>query len=164
MNKWRAMTNVDLLHVLHIAAQVHTAYPEDEAVFAERLRLYPAGCRVLEVEGRVAGYVISHPWRLYEPPALNSLLGSLPESPDTYYLHDLVLLPEARGTGAGSAIVETLADHAHTEAFATLSLVAVHDSVEFWRRHGFAVVSRPTLAEKLRSYDEAARFMVRPLR
>jgi hypothetical protein len=36
--------------------------------------------------------------------------------------------------------------------------------VEFWRRHGFAVVSRPTLAEKLRSYDEAARFMVRPLR
>lgn len=161
---WRYATAVDVPRLLAVAEQVHAAYPEDEAVFAERLRLYPAGCRVFEIEGRVAGYVISHPWRLRQPPALNSLLGALPQSPDTYYLHDLALLPAARGAGAGSAIVEALVEQARGEGLATLSLVAVNDSVAFWRRHDFAVMEESSLAEKLRSYDEAARFMVRALR
>lgn len=149
--------------MIGIAAKIHAAYPEDEAVFAERLRLYPAGCHVLAVEGWVVGYMLSHPWRLGEPPALNSLLGALPDNPDTYYLHDLALLPETRGTGAGSAIVAALAAQARAEGLATMSLVAVHDSVAFWQRHGFAVAEDPALTAKLRSYDQAARFMVRRL-
>lgn len=160
---WRSMSVSDLQRVLIVAAQVHAAYPEDAAVFAERLRLYPAGCRVLEIEGQVAGYIISHPWRLGTPPTLNSLLGALPANADTYYLHDLALLPMARGAGAGSVIVEALVQQACAEGLATLSLVAVHDSVAFWQRHGFAMVEDPALTEKLQSYDQAARFMVRRL-
>jgi GNAT superfamily N-acetyltransferase len=157
------MTPSDLPRVGAIAAAVHAAYPEDAAVFAERLRLYPAGCRVLEADGPVRGYVLSHPWRSGAPPALNSLLGALPKSPDTYYLHDLALLPEARGFGAGSAVVAALAEQARTKRLSTLSLVAVHGSAAFWRRHGFAAVEDAALAEKLRSYGADARFMVRRL-
>lgn len=160
---WRAMTAADLPRVLAVAARVHAAYPEDAAVFAERLRLYPAGCRVCEGEGRLLGYVLSHPWRERAVPALNSLLGALPASPDTYYLHDLALLPEARGAGAGSAIVAALIAQARGAGLPTLSLVAVHGSEGFWRRHGFETVEDPALADTLASYDESARFMMRPL-
>ncbi len=152
---------IDLPHVAIVAARVHAAYPEDAAVFAERLRLYPAGCLVCESGGRLAGYVLSHPWADRAAPALNSLLGALPASPATYYIHDLALLPAARGAGAGSAIVAALVAQARAEKLATLSLVAVHGSEEFWRRHGFAAVADAALADTLRSYDESARFMMR---
>jgi ribosomal protein S18 acetylase RimI-like enzyme len=155
------MSPDDLPRVLAIAARVHESYPEDAAVFAERLRLYPAGCHVHEAGGRLLGYVLSHPWRDREPPALNSLLGALPASPATYYIHDLALLPEARGQGAGSAITEALVAQARMAGLLSVSLVAVHGPAEFWRRHGFGTVDDPALAETLRSYDESARFMVR---
>jgi ribosomal protein S18 acetylase RimI-like enzyme len=157
------MSRADLPRIAGLAAQVHAAYPEDVAIFAERLRLYPAGCHVHEAGGRLIGYVLSHPWRDRSAPALNSLLGALPASPGTYYIHDLALLPEARGAGAGSAIVAALAARARVENLPTMSLVAVHESEAFWRRHGFETVEDAALAEKLRSYDEAARFMVRRL-
>lgn len=41
------MTAADLGAVQAIADRVHVAYPEDAAVFAERLRLFPDGCWVL---------------------------------------------------------------------------------------------------------------------
>ncbi|NEW95116.1 GNAT family N-acetyltransferase, partial [Rhodopseudomonas sp. BR0M22] len=43
---WRGMTPADLPAVDAIAAVVHAAYPEDAAVFAERLALHPDGCLV----------------------------------------------------------------------------------------------------------------------
>jgi len=39
--KWRPMLAADLPHVKALADAVHTAYPEDAAIFAERLRLIP---------------------------------------------------------------------------------------------------------------------------
>ena len=96
------MTAADLPAVNAIAAQVHVAYPEDAAVFAERLTLHPAGCCVLDGGTGVAGYVISHPWRIAEPPALDTLLGALPAPASTYYIHDIALLPAARRGGAAS--------------------------------------------------------------
>jgi N-acetylglutamate synthase-like GNAT family acetyltransferase len=97
---------------------------------------------------------------------LNSALGELPAAPTSYYIHDLALLPECRGGAVGSAIVGMLVAQARGVGVDNLSLVAVHDSVEFWRRHGFRVVvdpagADPARAEKLHSYDEAACFMVR---
>jgi hypothetical protein len=58
------MTLIDLPAVMATAAQVHPGYPEDEAVFAERLALAPQGCLCLERERPLAGYVVSHPWLL----------------------------------------------------------------------------------------------------
>jgi GNAT superfamily N-acetyltransferase len=160
---WRAMTTLDLPAVEAIAARVHPAFPEDIAVFAERQRLYPDGTRLLELGGEPAGYILSHPWRFGALPALNSLLGAIPADADTYYLHDLALLPAARGTGAAAMIVGDMLRHARLGSFASASLVAVNGSLPFWYKHGFRTVPAPELAEKLRSYEDAARLMARTL-
>jgi ribosomal protein S18 acetylase RimI-like enzyme len=160
---WRPMLAADLPAVIAVAAQVHPGYPEGEAVFAERLALHSAGCLVLAGGEGLAGYVLSHPWRLGQVPALDSLLGALPDPVDAYYIHDLALLPPARGSGAASACVARLADHAHGRGLARMALVAVGASAGFWRRHGFREAHDEALARKLASYDDAARYMVRHL-
>lgn len=160
---WRAMTTYDLAAVERIAAQVHPNFPEAPAVLAERQNLYRNGAYLLEIGERPAGYVLSHPWRLGTLPALDTLLTALPEGADTYYLHDLALLPVAQRVGAASFIVEALAKHAGAHGFASMSLVAVNGSEGFWTRHGFAAEDRPELKEKLKSYEDAARFMLRRL-
>lgn len=160
---WRPMTVADTASVSAIADRVHANYPEDDAVFLERLRLYPDGCAMLEQAGRTAAYAITHPWRYGEPPALNVMLEAIPAPPTTYYIHDIALLPETRGSGAGSAIVEAVIAHAAATGVPNVSLVAVNNSVPFWSRFGFEVVNEPKLAQKLLTYDAAARFMVRKL-
>lgn len=160
---WRAMTAYDLPAVQGIADTVHVDFFEAPDVLAERLKLYQNGCYLLEVGEKPAGYVLSHPWRSGSLPALNTLLGELPADADTYYLHDLALLPVTRRIGAASFIVEALAKHAAAQGFASMHLVAVNGSRGFWERHGFAVDDVPALAEKLRSYEDAAVYMVRPL-
>ena len=146
---WRAMTTLDLPAVEAIAARVHPAFPEDVTVFAERQRLYPDGTLL--------------PWRFGALPALNSLLGAIPADADTYYLHDLALLPAARGTGAAAMVVGDILRHARLGGFASASLVAVNGSLPFWYKHGFREVPAPDLAEKLASYEQAARLMARRL-
>ncbi len=157
------MTATDLPAVLAVASAVHPDYPEDAAVFAERQRLSPQGCLVLERAGELIGYVLAHPWRRAAPPALNSLLGELPPQAGCFYIHDLALLPQARGSGAGGVVVARLAEIAARAGFSCLALVAIDGSSGFWRRQGFREVHEPALAEKLASYDDAARYMERPL-
>ncbi len=158
------MMVTDLSPVCALSATIHQAYPEDDAVFAERLRLYPDGCHVYEAGKSIAAYVVSHPWLVLDAPPLNSLLGKLPKVPSTYYIHDLALVPQTRGTGAATWIVRKLADHAIAKGLPAMSLVAVNGSAGFWQRQGFVQADVPALAEKLRSYrDDDARFMVRNL-
>lgn len=159
------MEATDLASVSAMAAAIHTDFHEDDAVYIERLRLYRNGCFVLD-DGNVqpAGYAITHPWRLYSMPALNSLLDAIPNQPTTYYLHDIALMPQARGSGAAARIVEILAAHAQSSGFDTMSLVSVNNSAGFWQRQGFEVRNHPELEAKLRTYSEDARFMVRQLR
>lgn len=125
------MTASDLPEVSRIAGLVHPDFPEDDAVFAERLALFPAGCLVLPA----GGYLLAHPWTRGCPPALNSRLGALPARPDTLYLHDIALLPAARGRGAGEAALRRV--EALARPFGEVSLVAVGGSAGFWGRMGF---------------------------
>ncbi len=160
---WRAMTGYDLVAVQAIADVVHPDFYEAPEVLAERQRLYRNGCYLLELGDKPTGYLLSHPWRYGSLPALNVALGALPAGADTYYLHDLALLPVARRVGAASRIVKALAKHASVEGYQTMTLVAVNNSVPFWQKHGFAVADVPELYGKLLGYDEAARYMVRHL-
>lgn len=160
---WRPATEADLAAIVAIADKIHLAYPEDAATIAGRLRLYPAGCALFEREGRPLAYTLTHPWRYGDPPALNTMLDALPNIPTTYYIHDVALLPEARGTGAAAAIVNAIVDHAGKTGSRNLSLVAVNNSVPFWTRFGFEVTDEPSLRAKLLTYDADARFMVRRL-
>src|SRR6201994_4413876 len=97
--RWRRMTPVDLIAVENVGDAVHPDYPEDRDIIGERLRLYPEGCLVLDGEQGVRGYAVAHPWVFGRPPSLNTLLGQLPARADTFYIHDLALMPDARGLG-----------------------------------------------------------------
>ena len=154
------MREGDLASVERVAGAVHPGYPEDGAVFAERLRLYPAGCLVLEGQQDIAGYVFAHPWLLGRPPGLNMLLGRLPIGVDCLYVHDLALMAEARGGGYGGEAVASLARQAVAAGLTCLSLVAVGRSAGFWRRYGFEVGE--AVGAGLGTYEGAV-FMVRRL-
>ena len=160
---WRALTGYDLPAVDKIAETVHPDFFETSDVLAERQRLYRNGCYLLELGERPAGYVLSHPWRYGSLPALNAPLGAIPEGADTYYIHDLALLPVARRVGAATRIVRALTKHADAEGYQTMTLVAVNGSIPFWEKHGFVVADVPELYGKLLSYDETARYMVKHL-
>ncbi len=160
---WRAMTGYDQPAVVEIAGRVHPGFFETEDVLAEKFALYRNGCYLLEISEKPAGYVLSHPWRLGSLPALNTLLGAIPRDADSYYIHDLALLPLARGVGAAGKIVAALSKHAVAMGYPTISLVAVNNSLAFWEKQGFVVEDRPELADKLASYEAEARFMVKRL-
>lgn len=157
------MTAADLSAVAALADLIHPAFPEDAAVFADRLALHAPGCLVLDCNTTICGYVLSHPWHNRQPPALNKVLAQDAVPATTFYIHDLALAPAARGSGAAAAIVARLAAHAAQLMLPNMTLVAVNNSVHFWQRLGFDVVIDPALADRLRSYDDAAAFMSRDL-
>lgn len=158
---WRAMTADDLPAVDSIAAAVHPDFYEAPEVLAERQRLYPDGCYLLEIGDRPAGYLLSHPWRRNTLPGLNTLLQAIPADADLYFLHDLALLPVARRIGAAGHIVSAIARHAAAAGYDTMALVAVNGSAAFWARQGFVVGDAPDLAERLASYAPDTRLMVK---
>lgn len=161
--KWRSMTTTDIPVVKALADSIHKSYPEDEAIFAERLRLYPAGCAVLVAGKRVLGYCVAHPWLYGNTPAVNSLLGSLPLRPDTLYIHDVALAPPARGQNAVRPRINELVEQAKAAGFPNLSLTAVSGSVGFWQKNGFLLMNSESEEKKMSSYGEEARSMVYPL-
>jgi len=162
-SNWRGMSAMDLKAVEQIAGVVHPGFFERPDVLAEKRQLYPNGAHVFEVNERPAGYVLSHPWHARAVPALDALLHAIPADADTYYLHDLALLPVARRIGAARFMVRTLARHALARGFATMSLVAVNGSEGFWAKQGFVAQNIPELTGKLLTYEEGARYMVREL-
>ena len=160
---WRTMSALDLASVEAIAEIVHRDFYESPSVLAERRRLYPNGAHVLEINERAVGYVLSHPWKRGTIPALNVLVDALPPDADTYYIHDLALLPVARRVGAAKFVTAALEKHAAARGFATLSLVAVNGSEPFWTKQGFVPLDLPELAGKLLSYEPGARYMEKAL-
>jgi len=139
---WRQMHASDLASVSSISDAVHGRYTEDVAVYAERLALHPPGCLVFERDGAVAGYLITHPWHRESPPKLGALLGAIPADATTYYLHDIALLPAARGTGAGTAALDFVMGRARALGFADITLMAIGGADRFWAAQGFAIVPR----------------------
>lgn len=162
MTGWRAMEPADLDRVMAIADQVHPDYPEERAVFAERLRLFPDGCLIGLARGETVGYAVMHPGRLGVPPPLDSPLGRLPEAPDCLYLHDVALLPAARGLGLGLSALERMEALARGRGYGWLALTSTPKARAFWDRAGFVPFEGgPALAAKLASYGGGMTYMTR---
>jgi ribosomal protein S18 acetylase RimI-like enzyme len=160
------MTLSDIQDVVRVAAHVHPELPESEAIFAERVKLFPEGCLILlhqETNGdnsAIAGYAISHPIRSHQPPCLNTLLEQLPTYADQYYIHDLAILPEYRGRGYAAEGVRKML--AIGERYASTCLVSVYGTSEFWGRFGFVREDEDEkLKDDLGAYGDGAVFMVR---
>ena len=149
--------------VNEIADSIHTTLPERPEVFEEKCRLFPEGCRVLARGENVLGYAVSHPWLIGQIPPLDEFLRSLPAKPTCLYLHDIVVLPEARGHKAAEAFVRILEQLARQQAVSNLALVSVYGTDALWTRHGFEATNKPDLETKLRSYGTTAKYMTRAL-
>lgn len=95
---------------------------------------------------------------------MNARLGALPSVPAVLHLHDIAVLPAARGAGAALRFLAGAVELAHAAGLPGLSLVAVGDAAAFWARRGFAAVEDPGPGRTLHGYGADARYMVRDLR
>lgn len=157
---WRPANGADLDAIDSIAATIHPELPERPAVFAEKLRLFPQGCLALVQNGVVVGYGFAHPWKLDTIPPLDTFLRALPEQADCMFIHDVAVLPAARGHDAAGAFIDRIVAVARQNGIPTLALVSVYDTGTLWARYGFQVRSDASLEEKLRSYGATARSMM----
>ena len=161
---WRPMTEAEIDGVVTVARQSFPDHFESRECFENRLAICPAMSFVLaDADDAVRGYLFAYPWKGETAPPLNTLIEAIPADADRVYLHDLALDPEVRGGGHTRAIVERLIDKARAEGWTTMALVAVNDATAFWQRMGFQPVTSPALAEKLASYGDDARYMVRAI-
>jgi hypothetical protein len=133
--EWRPMTPKDIPCVYSVSLLVHSLY-EDPEIFQER-RSLSRGSYVLLHEDLVVGYLISHPYRRNTYPPLNTLIYKIPDAPDTWYIHDLVILPEFRGRGMVRPILAEVKALALIHGINELSLVSVYGKEVFWRKMGF---------------------------
>lgn len=162
--QWRQATPADLTAIMEIAGRLHTDLPERLEVYAEKLRLFPDGCRMLTVNGAVAGYGIAHPWKLHRIPPLDEFLHELPQRADCLHVHDVAVLPAHRGGASAASYIETIAALAGSARIGALALVSVYETDLLWERLGFRTVDPDAaLRAKLRSYGKTAKYMVRDL-
>ncbi|KAJ4371294.1 hypothetical protein N0V83_004511 [Neocucurbitaria cava] len=164
---WRNLSLDDINDLISIANEIHPDLPESIQVFSERINLFPEGCLALEastsdgkITSELCGYAISHPIIRRQPPALDALLGEISPSADQYYIHDLALLPKARGCGSAQEGVGKLL--AIAARYETTALVSVYNSAPFWNRFGFVAGGTDEVLErKLREYGDDAVFLER---
>jgi predicted N-acetyltransferase YhbS len=153
------MTENHIPGVMRVADEIHPELLEHEPAFRERLSLFPKGCMVLVDGEEVGGYVVSFPVRHGKLPALNAVLGEIPQDADQYYLHDIAVLPALRGQGvAGDAIRQILE---LAKQYPTTCLISVYGTVPYWHRFGF--VRGPVdaaMEEKLRGYGPGATYLI----
>jgi hypothetical protein len=121
---WRSAKSDDLEMINRIADMIHVDLPERPEVFAEKLQLFPQGCFALVQNGAVVGYGVSHPWQLNSIPPLDTFLGALPASPECLFIHDVVVLPQARKFGASGELIKLLAGVPRHQGISFLALVS----------------------------------------
>lgn len=108
----------------------------------------PEFCSVAVRDEEVVGYLLSHPWVADDLPMLNQPVRSCPKDAETLFIHDMAILPFARGAGQASQMVRGAMDRARETGINSASLISVQDTVEFWIRFGF--VARPELTDRFR--------------
>ncbi|MDQ8756418.1 GNAT family N-acetyltransferase [Sphingosinicella sp. LHD-64] len=149
--RWRPARVADAGAIAALAAAVLGPYGEDAAIYAERIALAPEGCLVLARGDEILGHFLSHPWPRGAVPEINALLGAIPDDADGWYVHDVVIAPEARGGGFAASALATIAVAARARGIDRLTLIAVGGADRFWSRHGFepGEAERPLAADKV---------------
>lgn len=161
--RWRQAHATDLEAISAIAARIHPELPERPDVLAEKMRLFPEGCRVLSAGNEIAGYGLAHPWMQHQIPPLDGFLGQLPDAADCIYVHDVAVLPEHR-RGVARAYVTEIELLARSSGITTLALVSVYGTRVLWESFGFQPVTPDAaLRDKLSPYGANATYMLREL-
>lgn len=157
---WRPLATTDLEGVHRIGGIVHAQLPERPAILAEKLQLFPEGCFKLASGEAIVGYALSHAWALFSVPPLNEPLLALPARPDCIHLHDIALLPEARGRGCVAVFMAALPALAACMKLKNLACVSVYGTDALWARYGFQIDDSADFASNLASYGATAKYMI----
>lgn len=129
---------------------------EELEVLKSKQFVSPDTCFVCMSElGDVLGYLLSHPWRGFEPPKLSQSLLYVEES-ESLFLHDMAVKPLAKGRGAGRSMLNELIKIAKKKGVKNITLVAVQGAKRFWSLFGFKEVSNHQVCS---SYGENAVLM-----
>jgi N-acetylglutamate synthase-like GNAT family acetyltransferase len=142
------------------------AYPsifhESSEAFLAKLRVFPSGCKIVDVAGESVAYLISHPWTYEDPPKLNLEAFTLPSSPDVFFIHSVTVMRPYQQCGIGSALAKAAVAIGQGHGFSRLTLISVQDSIPFWEKLGFKQPkSLPqSVCQALHGYGDEATYMV----
>lgn len=131
---WRGMRHADVPAVAGLGAAVYPSQLwEGAGAFQVRLQL-GTGIVLTDPAGTLYGYLLAHPWDL-TPPPLTAELRPVPQV-ETLWLHDVAVVPEARGRGLATLGVRRFLSWAGL--FRSASLVALDPiAARYWRRFDF---------------------------
>lgn len=103
----------DIIHIMKIE---QSAFPslicEKKSVFAERIKIFPEGFRIIEIEGSAAGYICSELWTMPEKITHNlfTLGHSIKKQHNPkgkeLYISSMGIISEHQGKGLGKALFE----------------------------------------------------------
>jgi len=103
------------------------------------IAVYPQGCLGVSVGGMLAAYVFFHPYRDNVVKLLDLSLV-LNGTEDCMYLHDIAVHHRYRGMDLTRMLMERVDHETRRGGFEVQCLVAVQNSQDFWRKHGFEIV------------------------
>jgi ribosomal protein S18 acetylase RimI-like enzyme len=158
----KAMKVEDIDDVLRIQSDAYQELdPETKDVLLRKISKSPDTCWLACVNNTTIGYLICHPWNKNLLPTLNSEDFDLPENPDLFYVHDLSVSKNGRGLGVGNALVKVALEYAKALKFEEAALVAVQNSMSFWKKFGFLEkkAANHQMQLKLQEYGSNATYM-----
>lgn len=157
---WRPLRAADMARVQAISELVHPTLPERLEVLEEKRRLSPGTCLGYGGE-EIQGYGIAHPWLFGRIPVLDGFLVGLPSDPDCLFVHDVALMPHARGRGAAARYIRLLGGFAHASGLHGLACVAVYGAEQMWSQLGFEAAGFESIQSELRRYGDAVYMVAR---
>ncbi len=138
----RPMALADLSAVLDIQRACYSGdFLEDATILPQRLHSPGNLSCVATRGGVVCAYLAAYRSRPGKLTPLNGGFDTVAQ-PDTLYLHDLAVAPQAAGQGLAQQLVSYLWARAAEEQLCYSALVSVHGSQVFWERLGYRVQAR----------------------
>jgi ribosomal protein S18 acetylase RimI-like enzyme len=159
----RTMREDDLAAVLALQALCYPPPLQEPAVVVlARLRAAPSTTLVACAGEAICGYLFAYPSRLGHITPLDAPFAPAP-LPDTLYLHDLAVAPQALGRGLGRRLAQRLLAQAGARGLAHAALVSVQDTRRFWESLGFQPDDGRPPCRALAAYPDGAVYMTRRL-
>ena len=131
---WRPMTEADLPAVQAMADRLHPHHPEAPAVFAERLALAPAGCRVLAAGAGCWAMPSPIPGPGRRRRRSMRCWAPCRTRPGAWHVHDIALDPRRAAAGHAAAVLRALLA---ASPLPRATLVAIPGTGDYWARQGF---------------------------
>lgn len=165
----RAITAADWDAIAEIeqAAYAPLGLSEGREALRSWSALSPDTCFVLEVDQRVAGYVLALPFPAGHAPSLGrpedtdaAQVADAGEFAGNLHLHDLVLAEDVRGRGLSRLLLHRLEAVAAARMFAGICLVSVGGSEGFWAAAGYRARREVPVPE---AYGPQAVYMSKPV-